>query len=103
VPRLGRIVWLHPSPSKGQPTCRRVNDIAITAFRFGGSSERTADTEALAAASGRVSPEAIVRMVSCVPRDRHLEAINRHREPGSDCLILARIGPDTGTRAARSS
>jgi G6PDH family F420-dependent oxidoreductase len=53
------------------------------------------DTEAFAAASRHVSPEAVAQMVSCGPSaERHLEAIDRYRKAGFDHLILVQIGPE---------
>jgi G6PDH family F420-dependent oxidoreductase len=53
------------------------------------------DTEAFAAASKHVSPEAVAQLVSCGPSpDRHLEAIDRYVQAGYDHLILLQVGPD---------
>jgi G6PDH family F420-dependent oxidoreductase len=52
-------------------------------------------TEAFAAASKHVSPEAVAQEISCGPSaDRHLEAIGRYVNAGYDHLILVQIGPE---------
>lgn len=53
------------------------------------------DTDAFAAATRHVSPEAVAEVVSCGPApDRHLEAIDRFIQAGYDHLILLQVGPD---------
>jgi G6PDH family F420-dependent oxidoreductase len=53
------------------------------------------DTDAFAAATTQVSPEAVAQVVSCGPSaERHLEAIDRFVQAGYDHLILTQVGPD---------
>ena len=53
------------------------------------------DTEAFAAATASVPPEAVASMVSCGPSvEHHLQAIGRFIDAGYDHLILTQVGPD---------
>ena len=53
------------------------------------------DTEAFAAASKHVTPDAVAQLVSCGPSpDRHLRAIDRFLQAGYDHIILVQVGPE---------
>ncbi len=53
------------------------------------------DTQAFAAASQHVSPDAVAESISCGPSaSAHLEAIERYVNAGFDHIVLTQIGPD---------
>jgi G6PDH family F420-dependent oxidoreductase len=53
------------------------------------------DTQAFAAASKHISPEAVGEAISCGPSvERHLAAIDRFVKAGFDHIILTQVGPE---------